>query len=446
MSATDTILRGVRGLLGRRTMDPGSPPPGSFFVYQKPGDRKLYVRKDDGTTVCLESSGGGSGDVVGPSSSVASEVALFDGTTGKLLKRASGTGVAYLTSGVLSVLTASGVLDLIGSTRGATLYRGASGWAVLAPGTAGQTLHTGGSGADPSWQDGGGVYGSGLDGAIDFDGASTITLANGATIVPSGSVYTVPQDIEATTYRTRSGVRVDWGGFIAYGNGLATFDDATAIWSRNGGNASGTTAGAGVSGGSLGTTSTSGGAGTSATNVGNAGGNVVQGLGARGGGGGASGGGQAGGGSGTRALPAATAGSTRSLGFLLRGCRLHNSANWQLSNGGSGGGGGGCNVGTGTASSGAGGGGAGVLVAFLRYVTGPGILEASGGNGSNAGATGNGAAGGGGGGGGGYVALVTSSPSPSVTVRAPGGTAGTGAGGGAAGTGGGTGQAFTVTV
>jgi hypothetical protein len=46
--------------------------------------------------------GGGSGDVVGPASSVDSEVALFDGVTGKLLKRASATGVAKVTSGVLS--------------------------------------------------------------------------------------------------------------------------------------------------------------------------------------------------------------------------------------------------------------------------------------------------------------------------------------------------------
>jgi hypothetical protein len=44
----------------------------------------------------------GTGDVVGPSSSVASEFALFDGTTGKLIKRASGTGVCKATSGVAS--------------------------------------------------------------------------------------------------------------------------------------------------------------------------------------------------------------------------------------------------------------------------------------------------------------------------------------------------------
>lgn len=46
---------------------------------------------------------------------------------------------------------ASAILDLIGSTRGAILYRGASGWAILAPGTVGQVLTSGGAGADPSW-------------------------------------------------------------------------------------------------------------------------------------------------------------------------------------------------------------------------------------------------------------------------------------------------------
>lgn len=42
----------------------------------------------------------GTGDVVGPASSVEKEVALFDGTTGKLLERATGTGIARVTSGV----------------------------------------------------------------------------------------------------------------------------------------------------------------------------------------------------------------------------------------------------------------------------------------------------------------------------------------------------------
>jgi len=48
----------------------------------------------------------GSGDVTGPASSVDGEVALFSGTGGKTIKRATGSGLAKLTSGVLSTATA----------------------------------------------------------------------------------------------------------------------------------------------------------------------------------------------------------------------------------------------------------------------------------------------------------------------------------------------------
>jgi hypothetical protein len=48
----------------------------------------------------------GVGDVVGPSSSIDSEIALFDSTTGKLLKRASVTGLLKAASGVLSAAVA----------------------------------------------------------------------------------------------------------------------------------------------------------------------------------------------------------------------------------------------------------------------------------------------------------------------------------------------------
>lgn len=74
--------------------------------------------------------------LLGPTSSVDGDVAVWDGTTGKLLKD----------------LSLSALLDAaIGSTRGAVLYRGASGWAILAPGTAGQFLKTAGADADPLW-------------------------------------------------------------------------------------------------------------------------------------------------------------------------------------------------------------------------------------------------------------------------------------------------------
>lgn len=72
--------------------------------------------------------GEGAGDVTGPSSSVDSEVAIFNGTGGKTIKRASGSGIAKLTSGVLSAVTApSGAI--VGDTDTQTL----SGKTLTAP-------------------------------------------------------------------------------------------------------------------------------------------------------------------------------------------------------------------------------------------------------------------------------------------------------------------------
>ena len=57
---------------------------------------------------------GGSGDVSGPASSVDSEIALFDSTTGKIIKRATGTGVAKATAGVFSVGNVSLTTEVTG--------------------------------------------------------------------------------------------------------------------------------------------------------------------------------------------------------------------------------------------------------------------------------------------------------------------------------------------
>ena len=50
--------------------------------------------------------GAGSGDMVGPASSADGQLMVADGTTGKLLKLSSATGLAKLVAGVLSVVTA----------------------------------------------------------------------------------------------------------------------------------------------------------------------------------------------------------------------------------------------------------------------------------------------------------------------------------------------------
>lgn len=70
--------------------------------------------------------------------------ALSPGTNGQIM-RTNGAGADPSWSSI------SGILDTISSTRGTVLYRGASGWAALAPGTAGHSLKTGGAGANPSW-------------------------------------------------------------------------------------------------------------------------------------------------------------------------------------------------------------------------------------------------------------------------------------------------------
>lgn len=82
---------------------PGTPSQGQ--IYYNTTDDNLYVW-DGAAWVDLTVQGGGSGDVNGPASSVDNEVALFDSTTGKLIKRANITGIARLTSGVLSAATA----------------------------------------------------------------------------------------------------------------------------------------------------------------------------------------------------------------------------------------------------------------------------------------------------------------------------------------------------
>jgi len=112
--------------------------------------------REDGTW--SSSGGGGSGDVVGPSSSVASEVALFDGTTGKLIKRSSLTAtVVKAAAGVLSAATAGTDYYAPGSTdvavadggtgsstaAGARTNLGLGGAAVLSVGTTAGTVAAG---------------------------------------------------------------------------------------------------------------------------------------------------------------------------------------------------------------------------------------------------------------------------------------------------------------
>ncbi len=85
----------------------------------------------------------GSGDLTGPASSVDGEVALFNSTTGKVMKRATATGVAKLVSGVLGVVSGSptdcvkvdGTSGACGSGGSVTVANSGAGAAVLKTGT-----------------------------------------------------------------------------------------------------------------------------------------------------------------------------------------------------------------------------------------------------------------------------------------------------------------------
>jgi len=60
------------------------------------GDASKYL-KGDGTWATIA----GGGDVVGPTVAVSDQIATFDGTTGKLIKAATTTGILKSTSGVI---------------------------------------------------------------------------------------------------------------------------------------------------------------------------------------------------------------------------------------------------------------------------------------------------------------------------------------------------------
>lgn len=77
----------------------------------------------------------------------------------------------------------SSQLDSLASTRGSILYRGVSGWTVLAPGTSGTALVSAGSGADPAWSNIGTNSGTNT-------GDQTITLTGDVTGSGTGSFAT----------------------------------------------------------------------------------------------------------------------------------------------------------------------------------------------------------------------------------------------------------------
>lgn len=116
----------------------------------------------------------------------------------------AGTNVALGQS-----ITATTILDSISSTRGAILYRGASGWVALAPGTNGYVLTSNGTGADPTYQAAGGSSGltigttsisSGTSGRLICNNGGVVGELTGITLTAGAvSAATITQSALGTT-------------------------------------------------------------------------------------------------------------------------------------------------------------------------------------------------------------------------------------------------------
>lgn len=149
------------GLIIPHGVAPTSPTNGQFWTTTTSAFARI-----NGVTIDLGASGGGSGDVVGPSSSVAGTLALFDGTTGKLLKEAvSATNRVTSDGGQI-------LFEKVSSVTGNNLIRASNGGAgenhamglLLLGGNASGSNYDGGDVIIQS----GNPHGSGAKGAIQI--------------------------------------------------------------------------------------------------------------------------------------------------------------------------------------------------------------------------------------------------------------------------------------
>jgi hypothetical protein len=145
----------------------------------------------------------GAGDVVGPAASVDSELVLFNGITGKLIKRAAGTGAVYVDSGVVTQGTlpiakggtgqtsANPAFNALSpmTTAGDLIYGGASGAGTrLAVGSAFKKLQS--DGTNPTWS-----FGEAQDNGTEGAGTTTLTIAsnpNQLTTLSAARTYVLP--------------------------------------------------------------------------------------------------------------------------------------------------------------------------------------------------------------------------------------------------------------
>jgi len=193
----------------------------------------------------------GGGDAsTNTATSVDGEVALFSSTTGKLLKRSTGSGFAKLTSGVLSTQTSITGTDLASnisiSTTGNIATTGTGTLSVAGATTLGgpATLSTlGGSGAQMVVVDNAGVLGiqaipsaTNLQGA--YDGGNTVSGTNAMNFALANGFVTSGTFGSGTIPTTGAGTRFMWhprkgairaGQIVGEGGGEESLWDEASI-------------------------------------------------------------------------------------------------------------------------------------------------------------------------------------------------------------------------
>ena len=130
-NGSGTLAFGVLGILGGGTGLSSTPANGALDIGNGTGFTRTTLTAGSNITITnaagaitIAASGGGSGDVVGPSSAVANSIALFNSTTGKLIKDSSASdGLIYgLTvgrgAGAVFTNTTLGASALAGSNTG----------------------------------------------------------------------------------------------------------------------------------------------------------------------------------------------------------------------------------------------------------------------------------------------------------------------------------------
>ena len=103
--------------------------------------------------------------------------------------------------------------------------------------------------------------GDGHDGALTFDGTTTIVLADGTNLVPSSSVYTLVEDIYPSSMTVNAAVEVKLNGYRIICSGTITVNSGgtNGKITANGNDGSGITAGAATNRGSISGFGTAGG-------------------------------------------------------------------------------------------------------------------------------------------------------------------------------------------